>query len=378
VFGATTAAGEDRLVVVRPGMPGERQRRAAARVVARPSLATHQALALARPWSVGAAPRVPPFPLTAIRAAAAITTVLVAIELAVGVPGSPAIVWSVVVVLALVLAGLTWFGRLGSAGVEVEQAARVVDGPVLDVARAAAAGDGPSIERLAALRDAFWSAPIDPPPTVPSGGATRPDGDEPWRVRPLDGERLWATNDLGDAVYAPGVLGVPGPRGTGLLVTPPDGVRGWRRLLLLQLTGGGRLLETPDRTALCFAMAPPESPGARVVFWTGFVLGATVNVAVAVAVGLAVPEHPVAWGLGAGVAFLAVASWPTYAATVAVARRACRTTELASPALLDRCEELRAAFDAEGPSGARVAASHRGVWEAVAHGATSPVPFGPV
>jgi hypothetical protein len=171
---------------------------------------------------------------------------------------------------------------------------------------------------------------------------------------------------MGDAVYGPGVLGIRDARGKEtLVVAPPDGLRGWRRFLVLQVTGASRRVEADDRTALWFAVAPPEARGARTGFVLGGAAGLAATVAVAVAAGAAAADHPVAWGLAAAVAFGAASGAVSWWAIDRVVRRACREVVEPAPDVRRRCLALRTAFDAEGRDGPSVAVARRSLWDAV-------------
>lgn len=362
VWGMTTADGDDRLVVAAPAAPDDDARRAAVRVARRSWAVVGPAAAVAREWAPadGARPAGPPLALRTVRAAAWIAAVLLAGDIVLGAPLPVLPLAIVAVVLAFVGVLLGAVGRVGVALHDVEAATREVDGPVLDVARAALEGDPDAVARLEALRDAWWAAPVD--------GEAADTGD-PWRVRPLGDERLWATNDLGDAVYGPGVLGISRPGGrTELVAVPPDGLRGWRRLLLLQTTGATRRLQVADRTALWFAMAPPEARGARTAFVVGGLAGLLVAAAVGVAVGTAVDTHPVGWGIAAAVAFSTVTGGLEHLLSTRVANAVCRRTPHATPAQLELAEALLRAVDDRGADAPAARDAHRRLWQALADG----------
>jgi hypothetical protein len=379
VLGATTRQGTDVLVVERPGAPDDRERHAAARVASRPAVADALTLAVARRWADPAANRpMPPALLTASRAMAWLLAALVGIDLIAGAPVPLVPLVVVAAALALVAAGLAVLGRLGIAGAAVDEGVRVVRGPVLDLARAAVDGDAAAVARLEDLRAAWWAGPVDADPGKEVGdGAGSTDGGvapdplgpvagEPWTVREPDGGRLWATNDVGDAVYGPGVLGICDAEGNEtLVVAPPDGFLGWRRFLVLQVTGASRRFEADDRTALWFAVAPPEARGARAGFLLGGAAGLAATAAVAVAAGAAAGDRPVAWGIGAAVAFGVVSGTASWWAIDRVVRRVCRELVEPAPEVRRRCLALRMAFDAEGRDGPSVAVARRLLWDAL-------------
>ncbi|WP_026912279.1 hypothetical protein [Patulibacter minatonensis] len=385
VLGATTDEGHDVLLVERPGAPDADERLAAARVVSRPALADDVTLAVARRWAgPGQAHAMPPVLLTASRSMAALLAVLVLLDLLAGRPVPLGPLVAVAAALALIAAGVTVIGRLGLAGVAVDGAVRVVDGPILDVARAALAGDDAALARLEELRGLWWTGPVDPDPpraaapgtpeaaTDPSGPTRGPAADEPWRVREPGDAGLWATNQVGDAVYAPGVLGVRDDDGRErLLVAPPGGVTGWRRLVVLQTTGASGRLETDDRWALWFAVAPAHGRGARAVFLVGNLLAAAVTFGLGLAAASAADGSPAAWGVGAAVTFTVVSGGAWWWVSDRVVRGACRQVLDPDPDLRHRCEALRATLEAEGADGSGVMSGRRLLWDATAPGTPS-------
>lgn len=367
VLGATTEDGDDVLVVVRPGAPDDAERLAAARVASRPTIADALTLAVARRWADPDAGRaMPPVLLTASRTMAWLLAALVGIDLVAGAPVPLGPLVAVAAALALVAAGFAVIGRLGVAGAGVDEAIRIVSGPVVDVGREAASGDASAVARLEDLRAAWWAGPVDGPPAESDGSDAATAADDPWTVTAPDDVGLWATNLLGDAVYGPGVLGIRDASGREtLVVAPPDGASGWRRLVVLQMTGVGRRLETDDRAVLWYAVAPPETRGARAIFLVGSAAGFLVSVAVGLAAAAAADGSPVAWGLGAWLAFSAVSGGLGWWAIDRVARRACRWVADPAADLRERCAALRRTVDAEGPGGPGVADARRQLWAAI-------------
>lgn len=400
VLGATTDRGTDVLVVERPGAPNPAERRAAARVASRPSISDALTLAVARRWADPAGAAMPPLLLTAVRSMAWLLAVLLLIALAAGSPLGLGPILAVAGALALIAAGVVLIGRLGVAGAALDEAVRIVDGPILDVAHAAVAGDAAALARLQDLRAAWWTGPLDADPddeeevasedaervlaeraardAAARDAATR-DADaagsqEPWRVRAADAVGLWGVNQGGDAVYGPGVLGLRDRAGREtLVVAPPDGVRGWRRFVVLQMTGATRRLETDDRSSLWWAVAPTEGRGARTGFVIGSALGALVTIGVVYAVLEVVNSDRVAWGLGVAIVFTVISGGAAWWAVDRIVRRACRQVVEPSPELRRRAHALRASFDDEGPDGTGVVSGRRLLWDALARpGLTAP------